>query len=114
MTWRGVSVVPQEREGDVGIVHVFLRIRVALFVADVVFRFRQSLYPAHRDLAFSSFFLSFRRIHLRSRVLLLRIVFSFLVSFSFPFVVFVVRERVSEGSIISSSGFRLHTSSCVL
>ena len=89
MPWRGVSVVSRERGGDVGIVHVLLRIIVAPFVVVVGFRFRQSLSPARRDLAFPFLVLSFLRIHLRSRVVLLRNVFSFLMPLSF----FICRVR---------------------
>ena len=59
------------------------RIRVAPFVVVVVFRYRQSRSPARSDPAFSFPVLSFRRIHLRCRVVVLCIAFSFLVPFSF-------------------------------
>ena len=73
----------RKRGVDVGIVHVFRRIRVDPFVVVVVFRFRQSLTLAP---VISLFPFSFSRFGVSIFVLvfvLLRIVVSFLVSFSF-------------------------------
>ena len=55
----------------------FRRIRVASFLVVVLFRFRQSPSPSRRDTAFAFPVLSFRRIHLLSRVVLLRVVLFF-------------------------------------